>query len=185
MSDADQVDRLRHALLAHTRRIKAPSTGPKTAAGKAKSSANALKHGLAAEIIRDADELQRFRTRLARLRDDLQPEGEMEDILVERIAFATNALERADRLERETLSMARRPDDTDGATLLHSQRCRHALDSAARFGAVADNKLWRALRALKALQTERYRQAAIELEKAILQNERSSPETERIQKPSL
>src|SRR6266705_1326257 len=71
------------------------STGPKTAAGKAKIHYNAMKHGLLAEaaLLADEDEAT-FRDFSAKIRTDLRPVGEMESILVDRI---TNILWRLRR----------------------------------------------------------------------------------------
>ena len=82
------------------RRNAQKSTGPKTAEGKAVVARNALKHGLAAKELvipgeRKAD--------LVALRDglfaDLRPVGELEILLVDRIALAMWRLRRAVRFE--------------------------------------------------------------------------------------
>jgi hypothetical protein len=65
------------------------SAGPTTAAGKAISSQNAVKHGLLAKrLMRLNDEnAEDFAYVLARLRQDLQPVGILEETLVERVAY--------------------------------------------------------------------------------------------------
>jgi hypothetical protein len=62
------------------------STGPKTPAGKAKARYNAMKHGLLAEaaLLPDEDEAT-FRDFTNKITADLEPSGEMESILVERV----------------------------------------------------------------------------------------------------
>jgi len=77
------------------------STGPRTAAGKGVSSRNALKHGLLSGRLvlpdESAAEFDEFRERII---SDLAPEGEIERILAERIAFASWRLQRVVRMER-------------------------------------------------------------------------------------
>lgn len=63
------------------------STGPRTVAGKNKSSMNAIKHGLFAKnAVLEYEDKSEFETMVRRLKEDWEPEGEMEHILIERIA---------------------------------------------------------------------------------------------------
>lgn len=77
------------------RRNARKSTGPKTSEGKARASRNATKHGLLSEDIllssEDVEELSEL------LRDELQPVGELENHLVERISAARCKLHRLGR----------------------------------------------------------------------------------------
>ena len=80
------------------------STGPRTAEGKARSSRNALKHGIFAQevVIRDGDgaeDPKQFEALLERLWDEFQPVGGLEETLVERIAISHWRLRRAQRFE--------------------------------------------------------------------------------------
>ena len=79
------------------------STGPKTEAGKAASSANALGHGLTAECIvvlpdEDADVFERLR---AGVIADLAPAGALQEVLAERAAVLLWRLDRVARMEAE------------------------------------------------------------------------------------
>ncbi len=76
------------------------STGPKTLEGKAAVRLNAVKHGLLSEqvLLPDEDE-DAFRELSERLRAELQPEGELENLLVDRITAATWRLRRLGRVE--------------------------------------------------------------------------------------
>jgi hypothetical protein len=62
------------------------STGPRSINGRARVATNALKHGLTAKSIvlpnEDPDEFEAFRNALC---DDLDPEGAMEELLVQKI----------------------------------------------------------------------------------------------------
>jgi hypothetical protein len=67
------------------------STGPRTPEGKARSRRNALKHGILASAILiktgpAVDNADEFNELMSALRDDLAPEGALEDLLVEKIA---------------------------------------------------------------------------------------------------
>jgi len=90
--------------IAANRRNALKSTGPSTPAGKRAVRWNALKHGLLAQevVIAAGDGREnraQFNTLLARLFDDLQPEGILEEILVEKIAVSYWRLRRVLRCE--------------------------------------------------------------------------------------
>ena len=71
------------------------STGPKTPRGKARSSLNALKHGLtAAQIVIGDEDPQEFEALRANFERDFQAETDFERELVERIASYTWRLRR-------------------------------------------------------------------------------------------
>ena len=89
---------------AASRRNARKSTGPRTPEGKARSSKNALKHGLLAReaVITSglaAENPAEFQALLADLREELRPEGVIQETLVERMATCYWRLRRAQRLE--------------------------------------------------------------------------------------
>ena len=89
--------------IAANRRNARRSTGPKSAAGKAASSANALRHGLAAARAvvlpdEDADAYERLRQGVIA---DLDPAGALQEALAQRIVVLLWRLDRAARLEAE------------------------------------------------------------------------------------
>lgn len=65
------------------------SKGPKTAAGKTVSSWNGLKHGLLSQRLMklNDDKAMQFSAVLASLRQDLDPVGALEELLVEKVAY--------------------------------------------------------------------------------------------------
>jgi hypothetical protein len=72
-----------------SRRNGAKSRGPKTAAGKARSSLNARTHGLLSKtIVIEGESAPRFAALLAAMRADLKPTNTIEDGLVEDLAAA-------------------------------------------------------------------------------------------------
>src|SRR5438270_14079394 len=80
------------------------STGPKTAAGKAKSRLNAVKHGLRAEqVILPGEDPQAFEAERQAWADDWQPRSHTRAVLVERAAVASWRLRRCVRIEAARL----------------------------------------------------------------------------------
>jgi hypothetical protein len=76
------------------------STGPRTATGKAAASQNACKHGLfAREALAPGEDETAFEELAARLRQELAPEGAIEEALCARIAGCLWRLRRIVRLE--------------------------------------------------------------------------------------
>ena len=76
------------------------STGPKTPAGKARSSRNALRHGLASDqIVLDTESEADFQALLAGYLDHYQPADPIEQTLVEEAAVAAWRLRRIRTLE--------------------------------------------------------------------------------------
>ena len=86
------------------RRNSLKATGPKTQAGKVHSSRNSWKHGIlsAQVLVPDGlgeEDAEKFGALFAALREDFQPCGAMEDILVQQIAIGYWRLARVHRCE--------------------------------------------------------------------------------------
>ena len=76
------------------------STGPKTPEGKTAVRMNALRHGvLSREILLPGEDEEALRELGEHLRDELQPVGELENLLVDRIISAYWRLRRLGRVE--------------------------------------------------------------------------------------
>src|SRR5215208_389152 len=75
------------------------STGPKTPEGKDTARLNATKHGLLSQEVLPGEDEETRKELAERLRAELQPVGEMESLLVERIIDATWRLRRLSRVE--------------------------------------------------------------------------------------
>ncbi|MHB9024634.1 MAG: hypothetical protein ACYC7E_10735, partial [Armatimonadota bacterium] len=76
------------------------STGPRTPAGKARSSMNALKHGFfAKETLLPQEDAAEFTTFADALRDDLQPSGALEAILADQLIASAWRMKRYARIE--------------------------------------------------------------------------------------
>src|SRR5918996_4515769 len=151
-----------------SRRNGARSKGPKTPEGKARSSRNALKHGLCAEhhVVVEGESPEAFAAFEAALVADLAPAGALQMLLAGRIARAAWRLERAERIEAELF--AREMDglfgDGDlGLALIRDGNGARAFDVLLRYRGAAQAELFRTLRTLKALQAEAAPEAPPEL----------------------
>jgi hypothetical protein len=86
------------------------STGPRTAAGKAKSAGNALSHGiLSSHLLLPDESEEQWKELLAHLMTELQPVGTLEQILIERIAVAAWRQRRLVRVETARIQVGQRP----------------------------------------------------------------------------
>jgi hypothetical protein len=66
------------------------STGPTSTVGKERSKRNAVKHGIFAKVVvLENEPLEQFDSLLRGFRNDLQPKGSVEEILVEKLASLT------------------------------------------------------------------------------------------------
>ena len=100
------------------RRNALKSTGPKTPEGKAAVRLNALRHGLLSrETLLPGEDEEALRELGERLRAEMQPVGELENLLVDRIVSAYWRLRRLCRVEAGIFAwelygeLARRADE--------------------------------------------------------------------------
>lgn len=105
--------------LTANRESAAHSTGPRSAAGKARSRLNALKHGLLASqavnrLIEGEEAHSAFEALAERLEAHYRPEGPVEEMLVEKVAIASWRLRRILRYEAQASYRAWREDQHDG-----------------------------------------------------------------------
>src|SRR5215211_8185616 len=102
------------------------STGPKTPEGKDTARLNATKHGLLSQEVLPGEDEEARKELAERLRAELQPVGEMESLLVERIIDATWRLRRLSRVEAGILfgsSMRSLPNGRKRRPALTSRMC--------------------------------------------------------------
>lgn len=86
------------------------STGPRSAAGKARSSSNALNHGvLSRHLLLPDEDPAEWAALLGRLLDELSPVGTLEQTLVERIAVALWRQRRVIMAETARIRLAQAP----------------------------------------------------------------------------
>jgi hypothetical protein len=80
------------------------STGPKTEAGKQRSSQNALRHGLTSQIVvMPTEELEAYQLHLKSFTEEYDPQGATESTLVQALADASWRLNRVVALETNLL----------------------------------------------------------------------------------
>jgi hypothetical protein len=93
------------AQIAANRANAARSTGPRTPAGKARSSYNSLKHGLyARDVVLPGEDRAEYDRLLAELMAEFRPHARYETMLVERLADISWRLGRAAAIEAGLLS---------------------------------------------------------------------------------
>jgi hypothetical protein len=129
------------------------STGPRTSVGKERSSRNALRHGLLArESVLPDEDGEEFDVLAARIRQDLRPQGELEEFLCQRVINTTWRLIRAARIETGLFASA-----------LAEERTQLARDEAKRFltEPIRRELEKRMLKAAKMANTEDYLAAQI------------------------
>jgi hypothetical protein len=96
------------------------STGPKTEAGKKRSSRNALRHGLTAQtVVMPTEDLELYESHKKSFHDDHSPKGSLESNLVQALADATWRLNRVAALEANLLAVP--PTEQDLIVFLERQ----------------------------------------------------------------
>jgi hypothetical protein len=163
-----------------SRRNGARSRGPRTAAGKARTARNALKHGLRARrlVLLDDENASEFRAFQAAARAELAPSGTLQSELVERIVTAAWRARRGDRLEAALLGCHLGPDAPKagdaqaalGLGLMRDGNGPRALETLVRYRGSVLAELFRALGALRLLQAQ-----APELPRALPQRDTVAP----------
>jgi hypothetical protein len=134
----------------------AKSRGPKTEEGKARSSQNALKHGLRAQkfVVLRHEDAAGYEAHERALLAELRPEGPLRTLLAQRVAAAAWRLERADRMEAELFEQQGTGDGDLGLALIRDCNGARAFPTLLRYRGAALADFWRALKALNALQAE-------------------------------
>jgi hypothetical protein len=146
------------ARIAANRRNAAKSTGPKTAAGKAASSRNALRHGLTAEQVvmfdESADDFAAFQEEM---RAALDPADAVEEMLAERIVLCAWRLRRAARTEADLYqAMSRREGNWHCEHLGEAfEACGFRLANLSRYETALDRALAKAYATLERRQAQR------------------------------
>jgi hypothetical protein len=168
------------------RRNALKSTGPKTPEGKAAVRLNALRHGLLSEEVllpgEDADALNELGERL---RAELHPVGEMEDLLVDRITSLLWRLRRLGRVEagvfiQESYGDVRDPDtSTLGLAFIRDANSANAFSKLSRYETTLERGLYKALHELQRLQANRVAAGSIPLPLAVDVDISGIPEGDR------
>jgi hypothetical protein len=90
------------------------STGPRTEAGKAKSSLNAVKTGLTGRtVLLPSEDVKQYQAHVRDFQEELQPVGALETIVVQSLADTQWRLNRIPSLESGILALGRKRCDPD------------------------------------------------------------------------
>jgi hypothetical protein len=108
------------------------STGPKTEAGKHRSSLNALRHGLTGQtIVLPSDDLKSYQDHIQNFVNEYHPQGATESQLVQSLADTAWRQNRAAALETNLITLALEPHQPDDQ-VQQSLTIAAALDNQAR-----------------------------------------------------
>ena len=145
------------------------STGPTSAEGLAKSSRNAVKHGLTCRetnlFFNDPDEQTQFLIHKKSLRNELIPVGEVEEKLFHLYAFCLFQAQRAQVLELAATD-AWLDDQTNPILIANMERM-------ARYGEIHERRAARSLNEIRKLQLDRF--AAAEVSQSIEASDENIP----------
>ena len=131
------------------------STGPRTDAGKARSSRNAVKHGLTSrQLVIAPGEEEEFAEFHGSLLAQLAPEGALEMGLFNMLVHAGWNLQRFRTLEAQLM--------TNGIESLLDESTAKALDRLQRYAASNQRSYYSALKELRTVQTNRFARCAME-----------------------
>jgi hypothetical protein len=148
------------------------STGPKTEAGKQRSSLNALRHGLTGHVIvLPSDDLEAYQRHIQSFATEYHPKGATENQLVQSLADSAWRQNRVCALENNLLTLGIAQDATDQvntalaiAAALDSQT--RALANLSIHGQRLARQFEKTLALLRELQTIRLAQERTELDQA-------------------
>src|SRR5713226_2653023 len=166
--------------IARNRENAAHATGPKTEAGKQRSSLNALRHGLTGHtIVLPTEDMAAYQRFTKRFFDDLKPIGILEEQLVQSLADTSWRLNRIPALENNLLALgfAEHSDHINTehpevhAALAIAEALREqtkAFSALSMHGQRLSRQFDKTLEQLRELQKERRREEQIELRQAAL-----------------
>ncbi len=156
------------------RRNALKSTGPKTPEGKAAVRLNAVKHGLLSqEVLLPAEDEAALKELGERVRTELQPVGELEDLLVEQIIAAVWRLRRLRRVEAGIFAweLDNAVRDTEksmlGLSFIQDANSANAFSKLSRYETTMERGLYKALHELQRLQANRVAAGSVPLPLAV------------------
>jgi hypothetical protein len=139
------------------------STGPKTQAGKKRSSLNALRHGLIGQLVVMPDEdLAAYQRHLESFTGEYNPQGPTESHLVQVLADTSWRLNRVVALETNLLGLAPLPTQLDIAA--HLERQSKALSNLSLYTQRLSRQFETTVAQIRELQRARRAQAKDDLE---------------------
>ena len=167
MAWRDAAERNNHRRAAANRENAAHSTGPRTEAGKLRSSRNAISHGLTSRAaVLPTEDLDAYLHHCAQFGAEYQPKTITEQHLVQELADTSWRLNRIPRLEAEALSRAQNPPSEEAAIAFDIVDAHRALASLGLHSQRLSRQFQKALATLRELQQERRRQEECDLARA-------------------
>jgi hypothetical protein len=146
------------------RRNALKSTGPRTPEGKAAIRLNALRHGLRSEeILLPGEDEEALRELDQYLRAELQPVGELENLLIDRVVAAYWRLRRVGRVEAGIFTWSKLDSETAelGLTFIRDANGANAFSKLSRYEAGIERSLYKALHELQRLQVARHTKSSV------------------------
>ena len=129
------------------------STGPRTQEGKDRVSNNAVKHGLLSQdVLSFGEDRAALRDLSERLQKELEPVGELEDMLVDRIVAAYWRLRRVGRVEADIFARLSAVSNSLGGAFMHDSHHANAFSKLSRYETPIEKSLYKALHELQRLQ---------------------------------
>jgi len=152
-----------HAQITANQKNATRSTGPRTPEGKAISSQNAVRHGLAAGFrLLPGEDTAAYEQLMQSYEDEFDPQSDHEAFLVTQLVQSRWKIDRIDRLQSEAFDqmLATGTDATStDAKILHGLNTSTLFDRLERYRAAAERTYHRAHRELT--QLRRQHQAAV------------------------
>src|SRR5580700_5231370 len=132
------------------------STGPRTEAGKQRSSMNALRHGLtAASVVLPSDDPAAYQDHRSRFMDEYQPSTPTETQLVQELVDTSWRLNRIPLLEADVLARASRPVPPDEEITFDIVDAHRLLNNLSIQGQRLSRQFQKSLDALRDIQADR------------------------------
>jgi hypothetical protein len=132
------------------------STGPRTQAGKLRSSLNALTHGLTGcTVLLPTEDPADHQRHVQEFFDQYKPQGPTEKQLVQELVDTSWRLNRVPALEAEALSRAANPPTPEAAIAFDIVDAHHAIDKLALYSHRLSRQFHKTLDQLRNIQAER------------------------------
>jgi hypothetical protein len=150
------VDRQTRSRSAVNRTNAQHSTGPRTPAGKHRSSLNALRHGLTAQTaVLPSEDLAAYQRHIQQFHDEYQPATPTETQLVHELANTAWRLNRIPLLEADLLARAANPPTEQAAIQFDIVDAHRALATLGLHGQRLSRQFQKTLTQLRDIQAER------------------------------
>jgi hypothetical protein len=143
------------------------STGPRTSAGKQRSSQNALRHGLTAHTaVLPSEDLTAYQEHCRQFADEYQPATATETHLVQELAGTSWRLRRIPLLEADLLARSAEPPNEEAAIAFDIVDAHRLITSLGLHSARLSRQFEKTLDKLREIQSDRYQRQCRDLKDA-------------------